>query len=36
LFVNDLPLNIHEAKIVSFADDANILFTERMKMPPDI
>lgn len=29
-------LNIQETKIVSFADDGNILFAERMKMPPDM
>jgi len=27
LYINDLPLNIPEAKIILFADDTNVLIT---------
>ena len=29
LYVNDLPLNIHGANLVMFADDINVLITDR-------
>jgi sarcosine oxidase/L-pipecolate oxidase len=29
LYVNDLPVNIQGAKLVSFADDINLLVTEK-------
>ena len=28
LYINDLPLNIHDANLVMFADDINVLITE--------
>jgi hypothetical protein len=28
LYVNDLPINIHEAKLVMFADDTNVLISD--------
>ena len=28
LYINDLPLNIHGASLVMFADDINVLITE--------
>jgi exonuclease III len=29
LYINDLPLNIHDAKLVMYADDINVLITDR-------
>ena len=29
LYINDLPLNIQDAKLVFFADDINILITDK-------
>ena len=31
VYVNDLPLNIHEAKLVLYADDTNILVVDKDK-----
>jgi hypothetical protein len=28
LYINDLPLNIHDANIVMFSDDINVLITD--------
>jgi hypothetical protein len=28
LYINDLPLNIHSANLVMFADDINVLITD--------
>jgi hypothetical protein len=28
LYINGLPLNIHDAKLVTFADDINVLITD--------
>ena len=29
MYINDLPLNIQDAKLVLFADDINILITDK-------
>jgi hypothetical protein len=28
LYINDLPINIHNAKLVMFADDINVLISD--------
>jgi hypothetical protein len=28
LYINDLPINIHDAKLVMFADDINVLLSD--------
>jgi hypothetical protein len=28
LYINDLPINIHDAKLVMFADDINVLISD--------